>query len=183
VKPRYTTAHLARHPDSRDEGLHGISVSVCRMPGDMLSLRYVLSGDIERVRIPDASRSARAERLWQHTCCEAFVRVPNVAAYHELNFSPSGEWAAYSFSSYRENGSAAGGALDPNVEVCVTRETLTLEATVRLQPLDARYAGRVTIGLSAVIEARDGSLSYWALAHAAGKPDFHHDRAFALELP
>jgi hypothetical protein len=38
------------------------------------------------------------------------------------------------------------------------------------------------IGLSAVIEDRDGSLSYWALRHPHGKPDFHHPDAFALEL-
>jgi hypothetical protein len=33
-----------------------------------------------------------------------------------------------------------------------------------------------------VIEAADGSLSYWALRHPPGKPDFHHRDAFALEL-
>jgi hypothetical protein len=32
------------------------------------------------------------------------------------------------------------------------------------------------------VEDRSGSLSYWALRHAAGKPDFHHPDAFALEL-
>lgn len=38
-------------------------------------------------------------------------------------------------------------------------------------------------GLSAVIEEADGTLSYWALAHPAGKPDFHHPDCFVLELP
>jgi hypothetical protein len=33
-----------------------------------------------------------------------------------------------------------------------------------------------------VIEEIDGALSYWALRHAPGKPDFHHRDAFALEL-
>jgi hypothetical protein len=33
-----------------------------------------------------------------------------------------------------------------------------------------------------VIEAIDGTLSYWALAHAPGSPDFHHLDCFALEL-
>jgi hypothetical protein len=39
------------------------------------------------------------------------------------------------------------------------------------------------LGLSAVIEDTRGSLSYWALAHPPGKPDFHHADGFALELP
>jgi hypothetical protein len=38
------------------------------------------------------------------------------------------------------------------------------------------------IGLSAVIEEQDGTISYWALRHAAGKPDFHHPDGFAMEL-
>jgi hypothetical protein len=33
-----------------------------------------------------------------------------------------------------------------------------------------------------VIEDADGSLSYWALAHPPGRPDFHHTEAFALDL-
>jgi hypothetical protein len=39
------------------------------------------------------------------------------------------------------------------------------------------------LGLSAVIEEMNGRLSYWALAHPPGKPDFHHADCFALELP
>ena len=33
------------------------------------------------------------------------------------------------------------------------------------------------------IEDIDGGISYWALAHPAGKPDFHHPDSFALILP
>ena len=38
------------------------------------------------------------------------------------------------------------------------------------------------LGLSAVVEDVDGILSYWALRHPSGKPDFHHTDAFALQL-
>ena len=33
-----------------------------------------------------------------------------------------------------------------------------------------------------VIEAADGSKSYWALAHGASQPDFHLRQSFALTL-
>jgi hypothetical protein len=33
-----------------------------------------------------------------------------------------------------------------------------------------------------VVEEKDGLLSYWALNHPPGKPDFHHPDAFVLEL-
>jgi hypothetical protein len=36
--------------------------------------------------------------------------------------------------------------------------------------------------VSAVIEQHDGAISYWALAHPAGKPDFHHRDGFVLKL-
>ena len=38
------------------------------------------------------------------------------------------------------------------------------------------------LGLSAVCEARDGSLQYWALRHPAERPDFHDRRSFALAV-
>jgi hypothetical protein len=38
------------------------------------------------------------------------------------------------------------------------------------------------IGLSAVIEDTNGEISYWALAHPPGKPDFHHANGFAYEI-
>jgi hypothetical protein len=45
-------------------------------------------------------------------------------------------------------------------------------------------AGAPTIhaGLAAVIEAADESLSYWALAHAGEKPDFHDPVTFAMRV-
>ena len=39
------------------------------------------------------------------------------------------------------------------------------------------------VGISAVIEARDGTKSYWALAHAPGPPDFHNPDCFIATLP
>jgi hypothetical protein len=40
----------------------------------------------------------------------------------------------------------------------------------------------IRLGLSALVEAIDGELSYWALRHLPGKPDFHHVDAFDLQL-
>ena len=66
---------------------------------------------------------------------------------------------------------------DPKIRVQRAAGRLDLQAQVGFRP-----KGKVRIGLSAVIEEADGSLSYWALRHAPGKPDFHHQDAFALEL-
>lgn len=67
----------------------------------MLTVTYAIEGDLERVRIPAARAPRIADRLWQHTCCEIFVSRHGFPAYHEFNFAPSGEWAAYAFERYR----------------------------------------------------------------------------------
>jgi hypothetical protein len=38
------------------------------------------------------------------------------------------------------------------------------------------------LGLAAVIEDRARVLSYWALKHPSGKPDFHHADSFVVTL-
>ena len=43
--------------------------------------------------------------------------------------------------------------------------------------------GEWLAAITAVIEEADGTKSYWALRHPAGKPDFHHPDCLALELP
>ena len=40
------------------------------------------------------------------------------------------------------------------------------------------------LNLAAVIEERDGTKSYWAIAHPPGdRPNFHHPACFAATLP
>lgn len=65
----------------------------------------------------------------------------------------------------------------PVIEIERGAESLVLRATLAVPD------GALRVGLSAVIEERRGAKSYWALAHPAGKPDFHHSDCFALELP
>ena len=159
-----------------------IEARIVRTPGH-LSLTYVAEGDLERVRIPPPREPRIAQRLWQHTCFEVFIRAGASAAYHELNFSPSREWAAFAFERYREGAPLMNQALDPRIAVRAAEGKITLEASVRLDRLSPAFADApLTLGLSAVIEERGGALSYWALRHPAGKPDFHHAEAFALEL-
>ena len=38
------------------------------------------------------------------------------------------------------------------------------------------------LGLSVVVEDTNGGMSYWALAHPPGKPDFHHPDGFTCEF-
>ena len=91
-------------------------------------------------------------------------------AYEEFNFSPSGEWAAYAFRSYREP------ATPPEVAVTIRFEQDVLQAEVPLR------AGKIALAVSAVVEDVEGALSYWALRHPAGKPDFHNFDGYVLQF-
>jgi hypothetical protein len=59
-------------------------------------------------------------------------------------------------------------------------DRLELDATLQLASLQA--ARNLKLALTAVVEDDSGNLSYWALRHAPGKPDFHHPNGFVLEL-
>lgn len=146
-------------------------------------LRYLLKGEVGRIRVGAAAAPVRTDGLWKSTCFEAFVRARGQAAYHELNFSLSSAWAAYSFDDYRVGMQDASACVETTV-AAERRDLMVLTARVdlamALKPhLDARWE----LGLSAIIEEEDGRKLYWALAHPPGAPDFHHPLCFALELP
>jgi hypothetical protein len=172
---------LSPHPGFRSGAVHAVSARVRRIPGGLLSIGYCLEGDLERIRVPPPGPWRRAARLWEHTCCELFVAREGSSAYHEFNFSPSGEWAACAFTRYREGGPLADEALNPRIAVRRGPQRLELDASVQLDRLSLAGTA-LALGLCAVLEQRDGTLSYWALKHPPGKPDFHHPESFALEI-
>jgi len=173
---------LACHPGTPSDALRGVTARLERAGREDLRITYLLEGDLARLRIPALARPRTGEKLWQHTCFEIFI-AQRMPSYHELNFSPSREWAAYAFSQYRNGASLADDSLDPQIAVRTRADGLELEATAHLQRLSPRLVGgKLSLGFSAVIEDAEGALSYWALRHPPGKPDFHHPEAFALEL-
>jgi len=173
---------LRRHPSTRAEAVRAIQVLVRRSAGAELQMTFRLDGDIPRIQVPLPGVPRIATELWRHTCFEAFIALEGQAAYHEFNFAPSGEWAAYAFSGYRNGGPLANERMRPHIAVRSTGSRLELDALVRLDVLSAVHPhASLRIGLSAVIEACD-RLSYWAIHHPADKPDFHDADGFALLL-
>lgn len=137
---------------------------------------FRLGGFAEPIVLPETSQAHRTDELWRSTCVEVFAQLED-GRYAEFNVAPSGEWAAYSFSGYRQG----MAELDGKVRLIrreVDGDTVVLEAI-----LDWSDWPRVKrVGLSAVVQASNGAISYWALSHPAGKPDFHHPDSFALRV-
>src|SRR5438094_1015975 len=132
LSTRYT-AVLTRHPGTSSQAVQGIEARVCWTEDGALALTYTLNGDLTRLQIPPPRPPRRADRLWQHTCFEAFVSVKGKPEYYEFNFASSGEWAVYSFGRYRDGLSLEDEGLAPSITVCSAGDRLDLEAIVHLK--------------------------------------------------
>ena len=173
---------LRCHQSKPTGKVRAVGVFVRRTARPELRTTFRIEGDIPQLRIPSAGVVSIGTDLWRHTCFEAFIAIEGKAAYHEFNFAPSGEWAAYELRGYRDGHPIANETLTPQIVVRSTSSRLELDASLRLDFLsDAHARAPLRIGLSAVIEASDG-ISYWALRHQSDKPDFHDPDGFALRL-
>ena len=101
--------------------------------------------------------------------------------YAEFNFAPSGAWAAWRFSGYR-SGRADLAVEPPAIRSTASDVGFALDVALAL-PGGFAHAG-AAMGLSAVVEESDGTMSWWALRHPEGdRPDFHHGDCFQALLP
>jgi hypothetical protein len=171
---------LVCHPSTPSRAVETIDASVSTARDGSLTVSYALAGDIRRVRIPEVGEPRFADELWQHTCFELFARSDGSDAYFELNCSPSAEWAIYAFDGYRTGMRRVDGALARRIAVRRREDALELDVTIAASTVGMKPPMRA--GVAAVIEETDGTYSYWALAHPADKPDFHHPDAFTLHL-
>ena len=143
-----------------------------------LSFEFLVRGDIDAVRWPTVGKAERRDNLWKTTCLEVFLTLPAPGSYAEFNFSPSGDWAAYAFSDYRE-GMTPLQCGSPNI--AVQRASSETRISIQLNAFDSTVlTSGGKLAASAVIEDRSGALHYWALAHPGPKPDFHHPDSFIL---
>jgi hypothetical protein len=182
----YGRHRLLPHPAIERGAIPGVveelAVDVSRLNGKLVLL-YRLTGDLAALRLPEPRPSVRTDGLWRHTCFEAFIGNGAAGEYWEYNFSPSGAWASYHFTGYREGMAPLMKGAPPMLRLHTGEDHLQLEVTVDLSWLVRSGAdSALRLGLSAVIEDRAQVLSYWALKHPAEKPDFHHAEGFVIDL-
>lgn len=180
---------LVRHPASPQVpalSLHAWVWPSTKSPVTGWCFHYELVGDVAAVRFPAPQAPTQADGLWHHTCFEAFVGLRGDAAYREFNFSPSGQWAHYSFSDQRQRDPQTETALQafaPTIACRSADNTFFLQAWVPAAAWPtARPGESLELGLSAVIETLDGAVSHWALHHPRPQPDFHHRGAFVAQV-
>ncbi|MDO7841166.1 DOMON-like domain-containing protein [Sphingomonas immobilis] len=165
---------LVPHPDTPPRAIDFVGVSI-RQDEHGLNLCYVIGGDTAGLVIPPAAAPCRTDELWRTTCFELFVQT-GATDYLEFNFSPSSAWAAYRFSDYRTGMAPADAA--PRIGISDEGDALIVAVRIAAPAPPGTLAA-----LSVVVEERDGTKSYWALAHGDGPPDFHDPDCFVAPLP
>jgi hypothetical protein len=174
---------LARHPESQGGAGFAVRASATRLPSGLLGLSYRVEGPMQELLLPSHAPPERVDHLWRRTCFEAFVKAPAAADYLEFNISPSSQWSAYRFSDYR-HGREDLEARPPGISAREERGAYEIEVELAFDlPPSVGSLDVWRLGLSTVLETSPGVLSYWALAHPPGKPDFHHPDSFVLVLP
>lgn len=146
-----------------------------------LRLHYRLQG-CSALRLPaPAPEPQRRDELWQHTCLEAFLAPAGSAAYWEVNLAPSGDWNVYRLSAYRQGLQPDAGYPALPLRSSLDHDSLVMELCCPLPPTLAAAAA-LELGLCAVLEDRNGAISYWALHHPGAAADFHDRRGWTLQL-
>lgn len=172
-------AALVCHPQTPCRALVALGAEISLTPDHGWRINFIGVGKPAGLRVPEEALAAHTDELWRTTCFELFVALDE-DAYAEFNFSPSSAWAAYHFDHYR-TGMRMLEVPAPRIHLSTSAERIALSVDMTEDALPWDRTG--PIGLSAVIEEQDGAISYWALAHPVGKPDFHHRDCFALTLP
>ena len=182
---RKTTQEFVLKPFER-EGAAKIAIagSVSRQ-GNQLQVTYQLEDPLSLVALPIKNDNPeRRHELWRTTCLEFFLGVVGTNRYWEVNLSPAGHWNCYRFEEYRQ-GMQEEGAIAMQASGGIAALPLTqsgeVVATVELGAI-IRAHEPLELGVTAVVEDRQGTLSYWAIAHTGPEADFHRRDSFTLTV-
>jgi len=164
---------LVRHPVTPPGAIESIDARLERVSGGVVAT-FIVRGELDRLVVSSPADGGRTDGLWRTTCFELFIDGEG-KTYREFNFSPSGAWAAYDFTSYRE------GMSEAEADVLIRTESGD-RRLILLADVNVDVPAFANIGLTAVIEETDGAIRYWATSFAPGKPDFHAPAVRSLLL-
>lgn len=127
--------------------------------------------DTSELILPPASEQNRVTGLWESTCFEVFLKNIETGRYLEFNFSPSTDWNAFYFETYRGQLTELKPFSPPSIHFDgKTLEVILLKA---LLPKEFNQPGLRAHWMTAVLKFEDGTLQYLAPSHPEQAPDFH----------
>jgi hypothetical protein len=158
--------------------------------GDTLTLEFQLAGSVpadgpqanDGILWPaQGGEPQRRDELWQHTCLEWFLALPQQEAYWEFNLSPNGDWNVYLLDGYRRGLRPDSQYSALPVRTSPGERSTSFTVTAPL-PAPLAAAQPLELAVTAVVEQRSGAISYWALHHGGTEADFHRRDGFLLRI-
>ena len=144
--------------------------------------RYVLRAQIPRVRIPPPQPVERADGFGSTRVSKPLSWRPARRATTSSISRRRGQWAVYRFEATAREFVRAPRCTAGNLGPPLRRSSRARGGRAPADLTAWQGRPRCKLALTAVVEDDNGTLSYWALKHAPGKPDFHHPDGFVLEL-
>ncbi|MEM6252017.1 MAG: DOMON-like domain-containing protein [Cyanobacteria bacterium P01_D01_bin.156] len=144
-----------------------------------LALKYTVTGTLDNLVVPPLASTApsRRDKLWQTTCFEAFIGMPNASHYWEINVAPKGDWNLYRFESYRQGMAREMGCHSIKSIWQSIPQGYQLVLNIPTEPW-LPSAQPLEMGISTILQT--DRTSHWALVHPGKDPDFHHRDSFTL---
>ena len=147
-----------------------------------LKLEYCLIDKGDLFELPKTTQKWKAgdvlleDGLWNHTCFEAFLNPFGMGHYYELNFSLKPAWNQYQFERYRYPQPPKQGS-DFELLSMVWDQ---FESRLIIELKNNTKFRKFKIGLTAVLEQKNGDKHYCASAHKGAKADFHLLDSFTI---
>lgn len=118
----------------------------------------------------DNDMPGRKDELWKSTCAEMFIAEKDKEGYTEFNFASTLDWNAYSFTGERTG-------MKPAPLQCRVQQTFNNVRDNGVAIIQFQCALDLIpyqVGITAVVEWKDGTIEYYSLQHSKDKPDFHN---------
>ncbi len=174
---------LELQPFTRDLSTAPVELTATIERNDnILSIEYHLFGELHTLIIPSPTAPpTRKSLLWEHTCFEFFLGVPEIPEYWEFNLSPAGDWNIFHLDNYRQGLQEELAFNSLPLEIYLQPSSLVLKLELDLgHIIDPQQSLEVSV--TSVIEPRAGEISYWAASHTGKNPDFHLRDSFSVSL-
>lgn len=152
---------------------------------ESLFLSYSIKEGLSLIDLGNSTpNKERLLKLWEKTCFEFFLKNEK-DEYVEFNFSPSFEWNCFYFKQ-------KGDALKewelmnrPETQILLSLDHYFIVVELRKELFPKGFFDKKTelsAAITSVIKDKKGKMSYWALAHADTRPNFHDFRSFLGSL-
>ena len=137
-----------------------------------MKIEYEIIGDLSSYSFPKKTKQKRANELWKDTCFELFIANYSSTEYYEINTSPSTEWNAYHFTSYKKEMRESDLFSPPRISFYQSdnRYTFSFEMTFRKNIFDKE----LLINLAVILLDKEEKRHFYSINRQNSSPDFHN---------